>query len=31
MEFSKQLDITEEQINQLEMHSVINVLSVIIG
>lgn len=31
MEFSKQLDITEEQINQLEMHSVINVLSVIVG
>jgi len=31
MEFSKELDITEEQINQLEMHSVINVLSVIIG
>jgi len=31
MEFSKKLKITEDQINQLEMHSVINVLSVIIG
>jgi len=31
MEFSKKLDITEEQMNQLEMHSVINVLSVIMG
>lgn len=31
MEFSQKLNITEEQINQLEMHSVINVLSVIIG
>ena len=31
MEFSEKLNVTEEQINQLEMHSVINVLSVIMA
>jgi len=31
MEFSEKLTVTEEQINQLEMHSVINVLSVIMA
>lgn len=31
MEFSDKLNITEDQINQLEMHSVINVLSVIMA
>jgi len=31
MEFSEKLTVTEDQINQLEMHSVINVLSVIMA
>lgn len=31
MEFTEKLNVTEEQINQLEMHSVINVLSVIMA